>query len=96
MIRANTGGIVALMANVQFGGEWPVMKLPRKAMGADYLAILPRVTNDTVAAERLCGRPHPAVTRLIYTAPEAVNEGSSIVCHITMITHNGQQDKESV
>jgi hypothetical protein len=82
MIRANTGGIVALMANVQFGGEWPVMKLPRKTMGADYLAIPARVTNDTIAAERLCGRPYPAITRLVYTAPKAVNEGSSLVCHM--------------
>ena len=95
MIRANTGGIIALMANVQFGGEWPVMKLPRKTMGADYLAVLACVTDDAIAAERLCGRPHPAITRLVYTAPEAVSEGSSIVCHITMITHNSQQDKES-
>ena len=94
MIRANAGGIVALMANVQFGGEWPVMKLPRKTMGADYLAIPARVTNDAIAAVRRCGRPYPTITRLVHTAPKAVDEGNSLVYHVAMITHKRRTVKE--
>ena len=94
MIRANTGGIIALMAYVQFGGDWPVMKLPRKTMGADYLAVLACVTDDAIAAERLCGRPHPAITRLVYVLPKAVNERCNLVLHIPMITHLTVMGKE--
>jgi hypothetical protein len=95
MIRANAGGIVALMANVQFGGEWPVMKLPRKTMGADYLAIPAPYVNDTIAAERLCASPQPAITRLVYVLPKAVNERCNLVLHIPMITHLTVMGKES-
>ena len=94
MIRANAGGIVALMANVQFGGEWPVMKLPRKTMGADYLAIPAAGLNDTIAAKRLCASPQPAITRLVYVLPKAVNERCNLVWHIPMITQLAIRCKE--
>jgi hypothetical protein len=80
MIRANARRVVALMANVQFGGEWPVMKLPRKTMGADYLAVRPLIgVDNAIAAERLCASPQPAITRLVYVLPKAVSEGVRLV-----------------
>ena len=94
MIRANAGGIVALMANVQFGGEWPVMKLPRKTMGADYPALPAAGLNDAIAAECLCASPQPTISRLVYVFPKALSDGCTFGNHITMITHNRQQDKE--
>ena len=94
MIRANARRVVALMANVQFGGEWPVMKLPRKTMGADYLAIPAAGLNDTIAAKRLCASPQPAITRLVYVLPKAVNERCNLVLHIPMITHLTVMGKE--
>lgn len=94
MIRANAGGVVALMANVQFGGEWPVMKLPRKTMGADYLAVSPAGVDNAIAAIRLCASPQPTISRLVYVFPKALSDGCTFGNHITMITHNRQQDKE--
>ena len=94
MIRSNTGGIVALMAYVQFGGEWPVTKLPRKTMGANYLAFPAAIVNHTIAAECLCASPQPAITRLVYVLPKAVNERCNLVLHIPMITQLTVMGKE--
>ena len=82
------------MTNFDTSRNWPVMKLPRKTMGADYLAIPARVTNDAIAAKRLCASPQPAITRLVYVLPKAVNERCNLVWHIPMITQLAIRCKE--
>ena len=83
------------MTNFDTSRNWPVMKLPRKTMGADYLAIPAAGLNDTIAAKRLCASPQPAITRLVYVLPKAVNERCNLVLHIPMITHLTVMGKES-